>query len=391
MVSAVRKFFSQPLWLVGFRPFFSLAAISGAVLPPFWLLMFAGWLAAPMHNFSAMQWHAHEMLFGFGWAVIGGFLLTASKNWVQIRGYHGAALVFLVLAWIVERLGMWYEALLPRFWFYLSNNLFLAAIIVMLLWTLIRHRKNDDFSDNYFFVIALPLFLLAKNLLLQGEYFQIGVSMTIGLFRVAFLVMLERTLTQFMRNIYQVAVLRDPRLDLSIKILAVGMVFEGFLPDLLAAGLAFLLAALLLIRFFFWKPLLSMRRIDLGIMYLGYLAIVIQLVLLAFQDVLHPIWIGGVVTHMFSFGVMGLIIPAMLVRICKGHTGRKVGFDRLDKLVLWLALAAFASRLLLPQLLPDFYIGWLLLATAFWFFSFAILAWRYIPFLLQPRLDGREH
>jgi uncharacterized protein involved in response to NO len=29
------------------------------------------------------------MFFGFGWAVLGGFLLTASKNWVKIRGYHG--------------------------------------------------------------------------------------------------------------------------------------------------------------------------------------------------------------------------------------------------------------------------------------------------------------
>ena len=40
--------------------------------------------------FSVVQWHAHEMFFGFGWAVMGGFLLTSTKNWVHIRGYHGA-------------------------------------------------------------------------------------------------------------------------------------------------------------------------------------------------------------------------------------------------------------------------------------------------------------
>lgn len=38
--------------------------------------------------------------------------------------------------------------------------------------------------------------------------------------------------------------------------------------------------------------------------------------------------------HVFIFGVMGLIIPAMLIRISKGHTGRKVFFDTLDKLAV---------------------------------------------------------
>lgn len=390
-VAAFRKLSSQPIWLVGFRPFFSLAAVSGMLLPPIWLLLFIGWLPAPMHDFSAMQWHAHEMFFGFGWAVVGGFLLTATKNWVQIRGYHGLALMLLTLAWVVERLGMWYEAALPPAVFYLSNNLFLVAIVAMLLWTLVRHRKTDSYGDNYFFLIALPLFLVAKNLILNGEYFQVGVSMAIGLFRVAFLVMLERTLTQFMKSVFQVEILRNPRLDRVIKLIAVAMIFEGFLPDLMAGGLALLLASLLLARFVFWQPQLAMRRIDIGIMYLGYLAIVAQLFLLALLHTANPGWIGGVATHVFSFGVMGLIIPAMLMRISKKHTKRKVSFDAADKAVLWLMILAFISHLVMPQFLPEAYTLWLALATTCWFLCFATLGWRYIPYLLQPRVDGKAH
>ena len=82
---------SQPLWHAGFRPFFALACLSGIVLPLLWALMFAGALEAPTAAFTASQWHAHEMFFGFGWAMLAGFLLTASKNWVKIRGYHGAS------------------------------------------------------------------------------------------------------------------------------------------------------------------------------------------------------------------------------------------------------------------------------------------------------------
>jgi hypothetical protein len=50
--------------------------------------------------------------------------------------------------------------------------------------------------------------------------------------------------------------------------------------------------------------------------------------------------------HVFTFGAMGLIIPAMLIRIANGHTGRKVVFDRLDKSVLWIMIAGFVIRII---------------------------------------------
>jgi uncharacterized protein involved in response to NO len=85
---------------------FSLACLAGAILPALWALIFSGYLPAPSAPFTSIQWHAHEMFFGFGWAVLGGFLLTSTKNWVNIRGYHGPALMLLAGAWIVERFAM---------------------------------------------------------------------------------------------------------------------------------------------------------------------------------------------------------------------------------------------------------------------------------------------
>ena len=90
------------IWLAGFRPFFLLAALYGAVMPVLWALVFSGYVVLP-EGVNSLQWHVHEMLFGFGGAVLFGFLLTASKNWVKIRGIHGGGLMGLVILWLLER------------------------------------------------------------------------------------------------------------------------------------------------------------------------------------------------------------------------------------------------------------------------------------------------
>src|SRR5690606_8657790 len=52
-----------------------------------------GWLA----------WHRHGLVFGFGLAIIAGFLLTAAENWTGIPGPSGRALGVLVALWLVGR------------------------------------------------------------------------------------------------------------------------------------------------------------------------------------------------------------------------------------------------------------------------------------------------
>ena len=57
------------LFALGFRPLYLLAGIYAALSVPLWALQFAGMLpgANPL-------WHAHEMLFGYAFAVIAGFV-----------------------------------------------------------------------------------------------------------------------------------------------------------------------------------------------------------------------------------------------------------------------------------------------------------------------------
>lgn len=385
------QFARHPLWLVGFRPFFGLALAAGILLPLAWVLILAGRLSLGPAPISPLQWHAHEMFYGFGWAVLGGFLLTASKNWVSIRGYHGVALIVLVIAWLAERLVLASSGALPTPLFWIGANLYLPAIALMIMFTLIRHRRQDCFADNAFFVVALPLFVIAKNLLLLPEHAALGWGLTLGLFRLAFLVMLERTLVPFMKGTFQIDLPRVPALNRAIKLLGLALIVAPLLPGTVAAGLDVLLAVLLLARFTRWKPLTALRTVGVGIMYLGYLALVAQLLVDAAALLWHPAWVGNLSVHVFSFGVMGWIIPAMVIRISRGHTGRKVAFEMPDTVALGCMILAFLARIVGPQLIPGAYTGCLHLAATGWAIGFGILAWRYVPMYFRPRIDGKEH
>lgn len=383
---------AHSFWLIGFRPFFALACLAGLSLPLWWVLVYTGAVPpAPTFVASPLQWHAHEMFYGFGWALLGGFLLTATKNWVGVRGWHGGALMFLAAAWLLDRVAMSCGASWPPLLFWLSSALFQTAIVAMLMHTLLQQKVRGGASDNYFFWIALPLFLPAKFLIVQGDYFVVGWSMSIALFRLAFLLMLERTQVQFMHHAFQVDILRDPRLDFPIKWLAVALIFAELLPAPLTGLLEFALAALLLWRFFHWHPRHALTRLDVGIMYVGYLMIVAQLVVSGIGRFVELPWVGTVTVHLFTVGVLGVIGPAMIVRIAKGHTGRNVVFERADNIALRILLAGLVARVIAPQLYPAGYMMWLHLSATCWLLAFGLLLWRYLPFLLAPRVDGKAH
>ena len=87
---------------LGFRPFYLLAAAFGACALPLWIAAWRGSVRIDSH-LGAYAWHAHEMLFGFGGAVIAGFLLTAARNWTGRPTASGGGLGALVLLWLAAR------------------------------------------------------------------------------------------------------------------------------------------------------------------------------------------------------------------------------------------------------------------------------------------------
>src|SRR5690606_37695574 len=86
------------LFALGFRPFYLFAALYAALSVPLWGLQYAGYLPG-----AGMLWHSHEMLFGYAFAVIAGFLLTAVRVWSGRETPNGVPLGILAAIWVVAR------------------------------------------------------------------------------------------------------------------------------------------------------------------------------------------------------------------------------------------------------------------------------------------------
>ena len=91
------------LFALGFRPFFLFAGFSAILLMGLWLLVWQGRLNVSGY-FDVMQWHAHEMLFGYVVSVIAGFLLTAVRNWTGMAVPIKGRLAGLALIWLLARI-----------------------------------------------------------------------------------------------------------------------------------------------------------------------------------------------------------------------------------------------------------------------------------------------
>jgi uncharacterized protein involved in response to NO len=385
----VQTIFEKPIWFAGFRPLFSLAMFSGALLPLAWALVFSGRIELPRSSLPPIQWHAHEMSYGFGWAVLGGFLLTASKNWVKIRGIHGAALAWVTFAWCLERIAVYFADEMPSPLRFAVLNAYLLSCGGYVVYSLWRYRHQDTFKDNYFFLVGIPLFLAAKNLMLTQATYAYGVGMTVGLFRLAFAVMFERTTSQFMKNAMSTVLPKYPALDTSIKLAVLASAFSVFLPPQAAAAFLALTAALMTVRFFTWKPHVGLRNFGIALMYAGHFGLILHLWFSAAASAGFGIAVGALAIHMFTLLCMGIVIPGMLIRISQGHTGRPIAFTLSDRVAIAFMFGAAFFRTVPTQFWPQQYRLWISLSAAGWSICFAILAWRLIPFLFQPRIDGK--
>lgn len=375
-------------WLAkGFRPFFLLSGVFGALVAPLWMLVFTG-RTAPAGPLQGILWHAHEMVYGFTLGVVAGFLLTAVTNWTGRETAVGPSLGLLALVWTAARLLL---LLVPGWAGAVVDLLFVPLVALAIARPLLATGRRR----NYPFVVLLGL-LWATDLVVWADVAGYATGWALPAMRAAvmlvavvILMITGRVVPMFTRNATGAQGIRNlvPADVVALAATASLVPLEllgapSWSPALyVVAGLA------VFVRMTPWGTRHALRQPLLWVLHLGHASVGLGLVLRG----LAPWWglTPSAALHAVTVGGIGLLTLGMMSRVALGHTGRPI---RVGPVVAgtFVALAlAVVARVVVPWWWPEATLDGLWAAALLWAAGFAVYSALYLPVLVAPRVDGR--
>ena len=378
---------------LGFRPFYLLAACFAIVGMLAWLLSVYG-VATAGSYLEGQEWHAHEMLFGFGAAVLAGFLLTAVRNWTGVATPVGPPLAAMAGLWLLGRVLLLTG---PTGVAALLDAAFLPVLFYAIAVPILRSRNRRNYK-----VLAIVAVLASSNIVyhlsLDGSVSALLVPAAVATAANMFLLLLAivggRTIPAFTANAVDDA---TPRHDKSVEFISFAALLAVIAMDAAApwielprsmfvtlAGIASVSHA---IRLLLWQPQKTAANPLLWMMPLAYLWIPLTLLLraLAEAQLIAPV----AATHSLMVGAASCMMLAMMMRSALGHTGRTLKASGLDIAAYLFLQAAAVTRVTATLVSPELYVMLVALSGAAWLAAFTLFLIRYLPVLVRPRIDGK--
>ena len=374
----------------GFRPFFLLGALWAAISVPLWLLIFAG-QAQLASALPPSVWHVHEMVFGFGAAVVAGFLLTSIPNWTGRMPLQGGPLATLVALWIAGRVAVLVSTHIGA-----ASAAFLdLAFPVLFHAAVAREIVAGRNWRNLPMLMALTA-LLAGNCLVHLE--AIGISGTANIgnrIGVATLLMLisfvgGRIVPSFTRNwlARERPEIAAPAPFDTVDRIVLGLVAvtlivwllagESFVAPWteLAGGLA------VTVRLARWRGQATLHEPLLWVLHLGYGWLSLGFLLLALNG-FRPVMPATTALHALTVGAIGTMTLAVMTRASLGHTGRPLAAGKATTAIYALVTMAAVARLLAP-LTEDHYLAMLAVSGTAWCGAYSLFVLTYASALMRP-------
>ncbi len=384
----LRAYRGPALFSYGFRPFFLFGAIHAGAMIPLWLVAFAGEISLPT-GLAPLDWHVHEMLFGYVAAVIAGFLLTAVPNWTGRLPIHGVPLAMLFAAWLSGRLATTFSDLIG--W---KAALAIDAAFLILLAAAIAREITVGRKWNNLMVVAIVSLLAATDIAFHLEDHFRGlaeISTRAGIALVVTLVSLigGRIVPSFTRN--WLARRGPGRLPIPFgRFDAIAMLVATFaviawvaVPQgPYVAGALGLAGVLHLIRLARWAGDRTLADRLVLILHVAYAFVPAGFFLsaLAALDLVAPS--AGI--HAWTGGAVGSMTLAVMTRATLGHTGQALSAS-LATQAIYASVVVSALARICAALEPAYAMPLLALAGGAWAFAFLGFALAYAPLLCRAR------
>lgn len=379
------------LFQLGFRPFFLGAGLLAVTLMVLWIVSYQQGL--PLNSYyGSYGWHSHEMLFGYGAAVVTGFLLTAVRNWTSIQTLQGVPLAILASTWLAARLLHFFPDTIPGLFIFLPDVLFLVLSTVAVAVPLIRARH----SKSYLFIALLTLLTLG-NLAVHAEVMgwtpgSRAFGTNLGMYAILLIltVMGGRVIPFFTERPIGVPSRSWPLIEktsaASVFLLATVHLLAPS-ATLLVGIISLIAAAINAVRLSGWYHNRVWGHPLIWVLQLGYAWLVVGLILSALANfgLLNPL----TAVHGLTSGAIGVLTLGMMARVSLGHTGRDLQVRWPMALSFALVNLAALTRTLPYALDSERLMLWLNLSGLLWIAGFAVFTAIYLPFLIKARVDGR--
>jgi len=379
----------------GFRPFFLLGSLQAAAAIVLWLPLYYGKLET-FSAFLPVDWHIHELLFGYLPAVVTGFLLTAIPNWTGRLPVQDLRLLMLVLLWVAGRAAVFLSAETGWLLSAVIDCSFLFAVVAAAATEIIAGRNWRNIK------VLLPVTILfAANVMfhLEAHYQGISdISRRLGLGAVVVLIMIVggRIIPSFTRNwLVREKPGRLPasfgKFDIgTIALSAVGLAAWTFFPDSIATGALLTAGAVFnAVRLARWAgdrtpadPLVLILHIAFAFVPLG--------LALAGLAVFAPGTVPAVAgIHALAVGAVACMTLAVMTRASLGHTGRELTAS-VGTRAIFAAIVIAAILRVAAAMAPSAAIL-LHISAALWVAAFAGYAVLFGGMLMRPRRQARSN
>jgi uncharacterized protein involved in response to NO len=374
----------------GFRPFFLFGAIWAALVVAIWLPMLGGWLTIPT-ALSPVEWHVHELIYGYVPAIVAGFLLTAVPNWTGRLPITGKPLLALVSVWAAGRLAVLFSARIGAPLAAAIDLLFLAFLAGVIAREIVAGRNLGNLK-----VLAMVGLLLIGNAVFYAEANLMnggsGYGTRIGIGGAVLLITLigGRIVPSFTRN--WLARQSPGRLPIAfgpfdlVCLAAGGLAIACWIayPHVVAtAGLAALAGMLHTLRLARWAGYRTTGEPLVLVLHVGYAFVPIGFLLLTLTIVAPDLVVRSGALHAWTVGAIGSMTLAVMTRATLGHTGKALIASRSTQFIYVAIVIAALARILTAF---DIWRNTLLtVSAAAWVLAFAGFAVSFGPSLVKPR------
>ncbi|MEP3277408.1 MAG: NnrS family protein [Stappiaceae bacterium] len=374
----------------GFRPFFLLGAFYSGLSILLWLPIFYGKLEMST-LFSPVDWHIHELYFGFLPAVITGFLFTAVPNWTGRLPIRGMPLAWLVLLWVTGRIAISFSVLIGWKAAMIIDVAFLSAIVTVTA----REIMAGSNWRNLKVLAPLTILLLANiGFHLEAHYNGVSdISRRLATLAVITLIMLigGRIIPSFTRNWLarenpgrmpiQFAKLDMIAIAVSVIAMADWVIAPQSSP---AAPLLITAAVFQIVRLARWAGYRTIGEPLVTVLHISYLFIPVGFALIALSIAAPGSFSQVAGVHALSVGAIGGMTLSVMVRASLGHMGQRL---HAGPMIVTMFAAVFLAAIARIMLALDFgpYDLLLHLAGLGWLMAFVGFSVRFAPSLLRAR------